>query len=111
MTRHEIRIRMRKPGILDRAWYRRINERPPLAEGSSRGPSGRIARLLPYRWRRFHHWYATAWGFYWLPCPLCGREHGGHEGGKTIPDPARGPGAGVTICAPCSRTRPSEEDW
>ncbi|MES2950271.1 MAG: hypothetical protein V4858_17140 [Pseudomonadota bacterium] len=25
--------------------------------------------------------YAWLFGFFWLPCPVCGREFGGHEAG------------------------------
>ncbi|MCC5574510.1 hypothetical protein IMZ11_02505 [Microtetraspora sp. AC03309] len=101
-----VEIRMRPPTLLDRLWYRRINETPPLSVGDS-GPFGRkLARLVPYRFRRFHHAYATTFGFYWLPCPLCGREHGGHEGGKTIPDPIHGPLYGIVICSRCSHCHP-----
>lgn len=28
------------------------------------------------RWNRFRAWIG---GYFWLPCPLCGREFGGHE--------------------------------
>jgi hypothetical protein len=36
---------------------------------------GRIS-FLP-RW--VHEWWAFTGGYFWLPCPLCGREMGGHE--------------------------------
>lgn len=29
------------------------------------------------RW--MHRAYAAMCGYFWLPCPLCGREFGGHE--------------------------------
>lgn len=29
------------------------------------------------RW--LHRLWARLWGFYWLPCPVCGRMYGGHE--------------------------------
>ncbi|SDH70288.1 hypothetical protein SAMN05421505_120136 [Sinosporangium album] len=100
-----VKITMRPPGLLSRLWYRRINQTPPALEGSTR-PTGHLARLVPYPLRRFHHAYATARGFFWLPCPLCGHEFGGHEAGKTIPDPATGPNRGRGICSRCSRTHP-----
>jgi hypothetical protein len=34
-----------------------------------------------------HRFYAFALGYFWLPCPLCGRHTGGHQwkdrGGKS----------------------------
>lgn len=29
------------------------------------------------RW--MHHVYAYLMGYFWIPCPLCGRIFGGHE--------------------------------
>lgn len=29
--------------------------------------------------RRFNKWYAKTNGYFWLPCPSCGKEFGGHE--------------------------------
>jgi len=29
------------------------------------------------RW--IHKLYANAFGYFWLPCPICGRKFGGHE--------------------------------
>lgn len=31
------------------------------------------------RARRYQHRYARRHGYFWLPCPLCGDEFGGHE--------------------------------
>ncbi|MET8006259.1 hypothetical protein [Nonomuraea glycinis] len=107
MARHTARISLKPLSLLDRLWYWKIRETPPLSIGYSRHlPSRQWARLVPYRWRRFHHAYACKHRFYWLPCPLCDRPFGGHEGGKTIPDPIEGPGRGMSICSRCSRTRP-----
>lgn len=31
----------------------------------------------------FLHWFwATLWGYFWQPCPNCGRMFGGHEIGE-----------------------------
>lgn len=38
-----------------------------------------LGRLVPARFRWLHCRYARAFGFFWLPCPLCGREFGGHQ--------------------------------
>lgn len=29
--------------------------------------------------RTFHRLYAKIVGYFWLPCPICGRYFGGHE--------------------------------
>ena len=29
--------------------------------------------------RIFHRIYAAMFGYFWLPCPVCGRMFGGHE--------------------------------
>lgn len=29
--------------------------------------------------RRYNQLYALVWGYFWLPCPLCGEPFGGHE--------------------------------
>jgi hypothetical protein len=100
------KLTLQRPGVLQRAWYRRLGLTPPLSETSSGPWHAHWVRLLPYRWRRLHRAYATANGYYWLPCILCGRPYGGHEGGTTIPDPTRGPGQGIVICSRCTIKRP-----
>ena len=36
------------------------------------------------RW--WHHFYAVMGGYFWHPCPLCGRYYGGHEwDGRSYP--------------------------
>ena len=32
--------------------------------------------------RRLHQFYAWAFGYFWIPCPVCGRMFGGHEVGE-----------------------------
>jgi hypothetical protein len=103
MTRHQITLTMRPPCWIQRVWYRRLGLTPPLATGSTGKPLADYVRLLPYRWRWFHRWYAARYHFYWLPCPLCARPYGGHEGGGSIPDPIKGPGRCITICSDCTR--------
>ena len=29
--------------------------------------------------------YAKVFGYFWLPCPVCGKEYGGHEHVWTVP--------------------------
>ena len=58
-----------------------------------------------------HLWYATTFGYFWLPCPLCSRYFGGHQwrdiDGKesSIPDPDRLPLSGYCTgtCPACTR--------
>lgn len=65
----------------------------------------RMARFE--QWRR---WRALFGGYFWLPCPVCGTEFGGHEwkdrDGKpsSIPDPDYpvGTGHGRGICPACT---------
>lgn len=103
-----MRITTHPPRWSDRVWARRHHTTPPT--GTS-GGAGNLARLVPYRWRAFHRWYANLAGFFWLPCPLCQRPFGGHEWAGDVPDPTRAPGGSVGICSPCARSRnqPSEE--
>lgn len=96
-----VTITMSPPGLLDRIWYRSIRAIPPDAVGATYR-AGKIARLVPTRFRAFHRAYAAALGFFWLPCPLCGREFGGHQSGKDIPDPTDPP-LYISVCPPCSR--------
>lgn len=73
--------------------------------------------LVPYRWRRAHHWYATTRGYFWLPCPLCGREFGGHEWRAadglvaSIPTPGGEPGEGTGICPRCTAAGLGEDTY
>jgi hypothetical protein len=34
---------------------------------------------LPYYPRWLNKLWANFWGYFWKPCPLCGRYTGGHE--------------------------------
>lgn len=34
------------------------------------------------RW--LHRVYAFLFGYFWVPCPICGRMFGGHENGGTL---------------------------
>lgn len=60
--------------------------------------------MMP-RW--VHRLYAAALGFFWLPCPVCGRMFGGHEWRdrdglpSCIPTGVQGVGRG--ICPSCTR--------
>jgi hypothetical protein len=60
----------------------RFNIKIPVRNGVARTYPGWWdwpAYVVPYRWRWFHHLWANAAGFFWLPCPICKRPFGGHE--------------------------------
>lgn len=65
-----------------------------------------FARLVPERWRWAHRVFAWAARYAWLPCPLCGREFGGHEwrdiDGMISATPKTG-GGHTAICPACTR--------
>lgn len=70
---------------------------------------GKIS-LLP-RW--VHQAYAFTVGYFWLPCPLCGRATGGHEwrqaGGKKDSIPTGKPGISHGICPVCTYEGKADE--
>jgi len=54
--------------------------------------------------RFLHRAYALLRGYFWLPCPMCGKKFGGHEW-RTVNAsiPIMGsPGKGRGICQRCS---------
>ena len=62
------------------------------------------ARHLPRRPRWLHCVYAWTLRYFWLPCPLCGLDFGGHEtGGALYPDYSSG--EGTSICLDCARAK------
>lgn len=70
------------------------------------GHSGNsVGALIPLPLRQVHRVWAEANGYFWLPCPLCRREFGGHEITDYIPDPVGGPGRSIGICPFCTIER------
>ena len=69
---------------------------------------------LFYRPRWLNLFYASVFGYFWLPCPLCGRNFGGHEcGAASIPT---SPFEGKCVCPKCEVeadriTRERYEAW
>jgi hypothetical protein len=61
------------------------------------------------RERDYQRRYAERYGYFWLPCVLCGEEFGGHESGGSIPAGDVGFTDGVerrhTICPTCTAER------
>ena len=51
--------------------------------------------------RFLHRWWASVAGYFWLPCPICGRMFGGHEKGGGLQYYAHGR-AKIT-CPKCPR--------
>jgi hypothetical protein len=60
------------------------------------------------RFRALNSLYAALFGYFWLPCPICGQGFGGHEwknrdGNRaSIPAPD-GKSGRVGICPDCTR--------
>jgi hypothetical protein len=106
-----VTIDLKPPGLLERAWHRRLGIEPAAFIGHTGPRSALLARLAPYSWRWFHRAYAWLHDYFWLPCPLCGRAFGGHEAGVSIPNPLKGPGSGIAVCSQCTRTGPGREYW
>jgi len=65
-------------------------------------PPGRRQSFLP---RIVHYLWATWLGYFWLPCPRCGEEFGGHEWDGTVLIIAKGDSfeRGRGVCCACSR--------
>lgn len=52
--------------------------------------------------RFLHKLYANLFGYYWIPCPLCGEYMGGHEHSwKESGHLDLGDGRGKTTCRDC----------
>lgn len=57
--------------------------------------------MIP-RW--IHHLRADMLGYFWLPCPVCGRDFGGHEIARRRDPHAAlmtSPSRGLTVCNRC----------
>jgi hypothetical protein len=56
--------------------------------------------------RTLHRFYAWAFRYFWVPCPICGRHFGGHEwdwGNRDKPSVIPKPeGGGTAICPACT---------
>jgi len=52
--------------------------------------------------RLFNKIYAKTMGYFWIPCPLCGRMFGGHEwlNGNILKVSLN---RGVTVCLDCGK--------
>jgi hypothetical protein len=70
-------------------------------------PSGNDGDELYKAWRRKAEKFARKHHFYWLPCVICGRPHGGQEANGSI-YVGRVDGGGVRyqgICPHCTAAR------
>ena len=54
--------------------------------------------ILPYYPRFINHIFAYLLGYFWLPCPICGRNFGGHEWSNTL---LSSTGHGKGVCPKC----------
>lgn len=53
-------------------------------------------------------WHAALFGFFWLPCRVCGRWHSGWQWGPnypTVPDARKGRHFGKGVCSEACRLR------
>lgn len=100
MTRHVIALTLGPTPEIYAKVYRSRGMKVPMM----RTPHD-MGALIPLWMRPVHKAWAETHGYYWLPCVLCGREHGGHEITDSIPDPIEGPGCGVMICPYCTIER------
>lgn len=53
---------------------------------------------LPYRPRFLNKIWAFIFGYFWLPCPLCGNKFGGHECWESL---MVSYSEGVGVCPKC----------
>ncbi len=56
--------------------------------------------------RQANKFYANTFGYFWLPCPVCGQEFGGHEWSDVGDMPSSfpiGPSKGRGMCTDCTR--------
>ena len=51
--------------------------------------------------RFIHRIYADLFGYFWLPCPICGRDFGGHEIGDV--SLMHSPHEGRLVCCNCGK--------
>ena len=54
------------------------------------------------RSRKLNEVYANLLGYFWLPCPICGQEFGGHEATGMAIYPEGEP-LGRVICEDCTK--------
>lgn len=57
--------------------------------------------------RLFHRIYAFVFGYFWLPCPICGNYFGGHECGGTLMQNFH---SGKAVCRNCTKEADRHND-
>ena len=60
------------------------------------------------RFRRLNKLYANFFGYFWLPCQLCGQMYGGHEW-KDVDEKSSILSNGRGICPDCTRAGKGED--
>jgi hypothetical protein len=81
---------------------------PPAAiyvTETEKKPRNRFTRLIPWRW--FHKCYAAVLGYFWIPCPQCGEDFGGHEAAGSV----HLNGKRQLVCAQCTKRHPRFARW
>lgn len=64
--------------------------------------------------RAWNRLYANMLGFFWVPCPSCGKEFGGHEWvteSEHKSSLALGGGKGAAICPECTMDGAGDRSW
>ena len=70
----------------------------PVTIYSHRGSGMAFGENPPYR-PRFVNWAWANWGgYFWLPCPICEQNFGGHEPSGTL---MKTQGSGTSVCRNC----------
>jgi hypothetical protein len=100
----------RRPRWHQRLWYWRTGQHTVMCTPLNPWTADWF-RLLPYRPRRAHQWFARRHGFFWLPCMLCGKHYGGHESASGIPDPLEDGRMGYSVCRRCAWSRRKVQSW
>ncbi len=64
-----------------------------------------VSAYMP-RW--FNCIFAFLGGYFWLPCPLCGKNFGGHEWFNDYESLYNGNGRGEGVCPRCGYEKASD---
>ena len=62
------------------------------------GLGDKVGSTFPYRPRILNWIWATWGGLFWLPCPICNNNFGGHEWGESLMETMH---SGQGVCTKC----------
>lgn len=83
---------------------------PILFKDQTHNLKCRVVNLSGSATMRFlHKLYARMLGYFWMPCPICGRMFGGHEAGKWPLQ--KTPSRGVCVCRNPACQRIAEQSF